>query len=943
MTAQVIGKYRVEERLGAGSFATVWLAYDPDLEARVAIKVLAENWADNEAVKQRFLREARILLTLDSAFIVRIFTTGWLDDGRPYFVMEYGDGGSLEARMRERREQSRRFSVEEAVALSQQIAQGLIAAHVENIIHRDLKPSNILFRRGRAASGGSASSGERLMLVDFGIARQLEVASGTTITGGTLGYAAPEQFDPRTANQVDARSDIYAAATILYELLAGQLPFPQGSTGQLVTAKRQQAPPPITTVRPDVPRALAEVIAKGLAVDPNQRYPSAQAWNDALGQVHTEAHPIRLDPAVLSGSVPLGTPLMFTATIPEESGETGATLIGLAFSVTGTNPQTRMVPIGGDGTARFSYAGTQPGVDTVLATMNLEGRTISSNAVSVTWDAPAVGRRRAGLSVLPPGGWLRQRPLLGVVPAGVVALIILAVALVVSRARATPLDPQGLFSALLDTPVKASELPAGFSSAGSPYSNPGGLSDSEKQFHALWEVEMDQKGPSGEGKDAVYYDIFPTEADAHAYFDSPDQKSKGNFTAPGFGKNLATCYDGTATDSTSQRTYGFTACDVLVKNVFIQGSSDIYGDAQQGNHASAIALAHFGAAHLQRFNFRGSASSGQVSPVSSARVPSGASPVPVQTQPVASSADRLLAVLQSAVVDSKEALPADFSSPQQPAKVTLNGDETKFHALGEVDVSFNGPDAEDFLGFVVFPTGADAQGQFQEQQGPGNTVLPGSSYPSTCYSGHVSSENPEYGFTQCEVLIGNTLAFGDSRIHGSAPQQGNRNSTAALTQFAVAHLQYTVLLNSALSPSELPRGFSAAERPAAFAPDSEDSSFHAVIDVSNVVTGPDSEDGLGYVIFPTTADAQAEFKDQQGAGTLTVPGSSYPSACYSGSDSSASPAYGFTECVELVGTMYVYGNSRVYGSRQEGNPTSAAALAQLAAAHLKQALPALPR
>ena len=408
MAQQSIGKYRVESRLGAGSFATVWLAYDADLDARVAIKVLAENWANNDAVKQRFLREARILLTLDSPFIVRIFTTGWLDDGRPYFVMEYGDGCSLEERMRQRREEGRRFSIDEAVALSQQIAEGLIAAHAENIVHRDLKPSNILFRRGRAVAGGTtAETSERLMLVDFGIARQLELASGTTITGGTLGYAAPEQFDPRTAGQVDARSDVYAAATILYELLAGQLPFPHGSTGRLVTAKQNQPPPPITMVRPDVPRQLAGSIAKGLAAAPGQRFPSAQAWSDALKQIRTESHSIRLDPAMLSGSVPLGTPLMFTATIPEESGEAGATLIGLAFSVTGANPQTRMVPIGGDGTARFSYAGTQTGIDTVLATMNLNGRTVSSNAVAVPWGAPAAGRNRPGRSIASLRAWLR--------------------------------------------------------------------------------------------------------------------------------------------------------------------------------------------------------------------------------------------------------------------------------------------------------------------------------------------------------------------------------------------------------------------------------------------------------------------------------------------------------------------------------------------------------
>ena len=294
-------------------------------------------------------------------------------------------------------------------------------------------------------------------------------------------------------------------------------------------------------------------------------------------------------------------------------------------------------------------------------------------------------------------------------------------------------------------------------------------------------------------------------------------------------------------------------------------------------------------------------------------------------------------------MDSKEVLPSGFSSPQRPVKVAPDSEDSKFHPLGEATISLTGPDSEDFVGFVVFPTAADAQAQFKDQQGPDNFLLPGSSYPSTCYTGNNSSGNPAYGFTQCEVLIGNAYVFGNSRVHGSSQQQGNRNSTVLLTQFAVAHLQYIALLNSAVSSSELPRGFTSVQRLVAFVPSSEDTKFQAVVGVSSSPTGPDSEDNFGFVVLPTAVDAQAEFKDQQGSNNFTVPGSSYPSTCYSGSNSSANPAYGFTQCVMLVGNIYLYGNSRVYGSAQQGNRNSATALAQLAAAHLQKALPALPQ
>jgi serine/threonine protein kinase len=191
-----IGRYRVERMLGTGAFATVWLATDELLDASVAIKVLAENWSHDDDIRRRFTEEARILWRLDSEHVVRVHTVDHMDDGRPYFVMDHADAGNLEARMRARKDEARPYTVDEAVAMSTAIADGLSAAHRQGVVHRDLKPSNVLFRTG--------STGERVLLADFGIARSLEAARGpTTISAGTPHYMAPEQSQGRAVRASD--------------------------------------------------------------------------------------------------------------------------------------------------------------------------------------------------------------------------------------------------------------------------------------------------------------------------------------------------------------------------------------------------------------------------------------------------------------------------------------------------------------------------------------------------------------------------------------------------------------------------------------------------------------------------------------------------------------------------------------------------------------------
>ena len=245
-----IGRYRADRVVGSGAFATVWLAVDETLNAPVAIKVLAENWAHDEEVRQRFLEEARILWRADSDHIVRIHNVDELPDGRPYFVMDFADRGTLHQRMRGRIDAGGRYSIEEAIAISLAIGDGLKVAHGLGVVHRDLKPANIMYQSIPAHHGGAAD--EKLILTDFGMAKSVARGRGTTIATGTPYYMAPEQ----TEGRADERSDIYSAGVVLYELLAGRVPYPYDSPGRLFAAQVASPPTPITSLRDDVPKPL---------------------------------------------------------------------------------------------------------------------------------------------------------------------------------------------------------------------------------------------------------------------------------------------------------------------------------------------------------------------------------------------------------------------------------------------------------------------------------------------------------------------------------------------------------------------------------------------------------------------------------------------------------------------------------------------------------------
>jgi serine/threonine protein kinase len=254
------GKYRLERLLGRGGMGAVWLARDTGTGRTVALKVLAEQVAADSEYRQRFEREARLGSSLRHPHIVRIHGFGELD-GRLFIDMEYIDGIDLAEMLNK----VGTLTPVAAVDFVTQAASGLDAAHRAGLIHRDVKPSNIL-----VGTDGHA------YLIDFGIAQSLGQTS-VTATGMAIGswaYMAPERFN----GTVDARSDVYSLACVLYECLTGRRPYGDTDPARQMHGHLMTTPPHVSTVNPTVPVDLDAVIARGMAKDQAQRYPTAREF-----------------------------------------------------------------------------------------------------------------------------------------------------------------------------------------------------------------------------------------------------------------------------------------------------------------------------------------------------------------------------------------------------------------------------------------------------------------------------------------------------------------------------------------------------------------------------------------------------------------------------------------------------------------------------------------
>ena len=271
MEGTPFGRYLLLELLGRGGMGEVWRAHDTETKRIVAIKVLPAHLSEDEEFQRRFRREAHAAARLNSPHVIPIHHYGEIG-GRLYLDMRLIKGRDLATVLADGPLDPAR-----AVNIVDQVAKALYAAHQEGLLHRDIKPSNILL-----------DDDDFAYLIDFGIARTMG-ETRMTQTGSAVGtflYIAPERL--AIGADEDARVDIYSLACVLYECLTGGPPFPGDTTPQLIAAHLHAPPPRPSVSQPQVPAPVDEVIARGMAKDPQQRYVSTVELVEAAREAITQ-------------------------------------------------------------------------------------------------------------------------------------------------------------------------------------------------------------------------------------------------------------------------------------------------------------------------------------------------------------------------------------------------------------------------------------------------------------------------------------------------------------------------------------------------------------------------------------------------------------------------------------------------------------------------------
>src|SRR6201997_3712351 len=281
-----LGPYEVLSAIGAGGMGEVYKACDTRLDRTVAIKVLPTHLADRSESRERFEREAKTIASVNHPHICTLYDTGHQDDIE-FLVMEYIEGETLAQRLARGP-----LPLQQILQYAIEIADALDKAHRKGITHRDLKPGNIMLTK----------SGTKLL--DFGLAKLAQDAAPVTpisqlptmqnaITSegtilGTLQYMAPEQVE---AKEVDARTDIFAFGTVVYEMATGKRAFEGKSQASLIAAILERDPPPMSTLQPMTPQQLDRVVRKCLAKQPEKRWQTASDMCDQLKWIAEETAP----------------------------------------------------------------------------------------------------------------------------------------------------------------------------------------------------------------------------------------------------------------------------------------------------------------------------------------------------------------------------------------------------------------------------------------------------------------------------------------------------------------------------------------------------------------------------------------------------------------------------------------------------------------------------
>ncbi len=335
----IVGRYRIERRLGVGGMSTVFLAFDGRLERYVALKLLAEHLADDSTFVSRFRREALAAARLVHPNIVQVFDFG-LDERQHqhYIVMEHVPGHSCAELLRDRGY----LEVDEAIDVITQACRGLDYAHRHGVIHRDVKPGNLL-----------VSDNEVVKLADFGIARATDQSSITQVGSvlGTAAYLSPEQA---RGEEAGPRADIYSLGVVTYQLLSGRLPYEASSLSELALKQQRESPVPLDELNRGVSRELAQAVALALAIEQEDRPPDTMAFAEALRNGTQGIEPARAATAALGARAT-------TRVLSDRDGETAATRVApRPRAVDQPAPVRRLEPQPAYGTAAYAPPATAP-------------------------------------------------------------------------------------------------------------------------------------------------------------------------------------------------------------------------------------------------------------------------------------------------------------------------------------------------------------------------------------------------------------------------------------------------------------------------------------------------------------------------------------------------------------------------------------------------------